>query len=415
MQPPINSSNSTECSKAGRKFFDQLQLIHTYNTSKVVEYHNVGCQFILPFGFCRIPSFGDSISSFRTRKCFKLIKSERDVGQSAAELFFSFRKLRVLRSPRPFDNRQQSLARKNDHLPDQDSGILNNSTAMMTVYLAYSLFLGVVISAAPPIQPFTTPGNPILGDGSYYSADPAPFVVNDTFYILAGRDEAPKNHRDFVMNEWQMFSTKNPTGKQWVHHPRIATPNGLFSWAAPGRAFASQIMPRNGKYYLYAPVFQAKTSAKDKFAIGVAVSDTPVGPFRDIHPQGPIISQTTPPPGNKIQNIDPTVYTDDDGKSYLYFGTFGQLKGYELSSDMINPKPDTLVTVRSLNGLFEAAWLFKRKGTYYMIYAANNEGPDSPCTKNLYYACQAWGTAPRPLAGTQSNRASACNVMRTWI
>jgi hypothetical protein len=78
--------------------------------------------------------------------------------------------------------------------------------------------LGVVASVAPPARPFSTPGNPILGDGSYYSADPAPFAVNGTFYILCGRDEAPKGQRDFLMNEWQIFSTKDPVGKEWVHH-----------------------------------------------------------------------------------------------------------------------------------------------------------------------------------------------------
>jgi beta-xylosidase len=269
---------------------------------------------------------------------------------------------------------------------------------MARLHWAFFSLLQVAASLAPPARTFTSPGNPILGDGSYYSSDPAPFVVNDTLYILAGRDEAPKKHGDFVMNEWQVFSTKNPSTKEWVHHPNIATSNGLFSWASTGRAFAAQIVPaKNGKYYMYAPVFQTRTPAKDKYAIGVGVSDSPVGPFRDVHREGPIISQVVPPPGNNIQNIDPTVYTDDDGKSYIYFGTFGQLKGYELAPDMVNPKPNTLVTVRSLTGFFEAAWLFKRKGTYYMIYAANNEGPNSPCTKNLYYACQAWGTSPGPL------------------
>jgi len=50
-------------------------------------------------------------------------------------------------------------------------------------------------------------GNPILADGQYYSADPAPLVVGDTLYILAGRDEAPSDVNDFVMQEWQLLST----------------------------------------------------------------------------------------------------------------------------------------------------------------------------------------------------------------
>jgi hypothetical protein len=190
------------------------------------------------------------------------------------------------------------------------------------------------------LRPIETPGNPILGDGTYYSADPAPFMFNNTFYIVAGRDEAGRTQNDFVMNEWQVFSTSNPasSGSTWLHYPAIAKSNELFSWAARGRAYASQIVPgRNGKFYMYAPVAQARPTSRDPFGIGVGVSDSPTGPFRDAHPSGPIISQSVPPPGNNIQNIDPTVWVDDNGRAYIYFGTFGQLRGYELQSDSESP------------------------------------------------------------------------------
>jgi hypothetical protein len=261
------------------------------------------------------------------------------------------------------------------------------------------LALGLLAAAAILAgRPLNVPGNPILADGTFYSADPAPFVANDTLYIIAGRDEAPQTRNDFIMNEWQIFSTANPASKSWTHFPTVAKPHEVFAWAATGRAYASQIVQaRNGRFYLYAPVFQARASTQDKFGIGVAVSSSPTGPFRDAHPQGPIISQSTPAPGNRIQNIDPTVMIDDNGKAYIYFGTFGQLRGYELGADMITPKARTLVEVRTLRGFFEAAWLMKRKGVYYMIYAANNAGPDSPCSPTSYHACQAWGTAPSPL------------------
>src|SRR3546814_7641844 len=54
-----------------------------------------------------------------------------------------------------------------------------------------------------------------------------------------------------------------------------------------------------------------ESGAKDRFAIGVAVADSPLGPWRDAHPAGPIISQRVPQ-ANEIQNIDPTVLVDDD-------------------------------------------------------------------------------------------------------
>ncbi|MDP1027750.1 family 43 glycosylhydrolase [Sphingomonas sp. KR1UV-12] len=257
----------------------------------------------------------------------------------------------------------------------------------------------VMLPAAAAAQtgtPVTAPGNPILADGRYYSTDPAPIVDGDTLWILTGRDEAAAGVNDFVMNEWQLLSTRDPASGRWTHYPAIARPAAVFAWAEPGRAYAGQIVKgRDGRFYLYAPVLQRDSKAEDRFAIGVAVADRMTGPWRDAHPAGPIVSQVTPV-ANTIQNIDPTVMIDDDGRVYLYWGTFGQLRGMELAADMVTPRgPEVPVT--TLTGFFEAPWLMKRRGTYYMLYAGNNAGPDSRCTPALYHACIGYGTAPSPL------------------
>ena len=57
----------------------------------------------------------------------------------------------------------------------------------------------------------------------------------------------------------------------------------------------------------------------------------------------------------------------------MYWGSFGRLKGVELERDMLTPKGDP-IDVRTLNGFFEAPWLFKRNGTWYMAYAAMRHG-----------------------------------------
>ncbi len=244
--------------------------------------------------------------------------------------------------------------------------------------------------------PVAAPGNPILADGRYYSTDPAPIADGDTLWILAGRDEAPADVNDFIMNEWQLLSTTDPASGRWRHHPAIARPEAVFAWAEPGRAYAGQIVKgQDGRFYLYAPVLQRSGDAEDRFAIGVAVSDRITGPWRDAHPAGPIVSQRVPE-RNDIQNIDPTVLVDDDGRVYMYWGTFGQLRGIELARDMVTPV-GRQVAVHSLTGFFEAPWLMKRRGTYYMLYAGNNAGPNSPCTPAVYHACIAYGTASSPL------------------
>jgi len=258
------------------------------------------------------------------------------------------------------------------------------------------LLLLLACAGAQQSRTIKSAGNPILGDGSYYSADPAPLVAGDTLYILAGRDEAPVDVNDFIMNEWQMFATKDVSSGVWQHSPGILRPETLFSWAAPGHAYAGQIIQGpDRRFYLYAPVQENKSKNQDPFAIGVAVADNPLGSWKDAHPSGPIISQSKPEP-NPIQNIDPTQLVDDDGRVYIYWGTFGQLRGMELERDMVTPKGREVV-VKTLTGFFEAPWFFKRHGTYYMIYADNQAGPDSPCTPAVYHACIAYGTSPAPL------------------
>ena len=237
--------------------------------------------------------------------------------------------------------------------------------------------------------------NPIIGDGTVYSADPTLLVDGDTMYIHAGRDEAGPTTNDFVMNEWQAFSTTDPASGDWEHHPSLMRPETVFDWATPGRAYAGQVVKgADGRFYWYVPVNEAASTSPDKFGIGVAVSDTPLGPWTD-HAGGPIVSQSIL--GNDAHNIDPTVLVDDDGKVWMYWGSFSRLMAIQLDSDMktLIGSPSNITS--GVDGFFEAAWLFTRDDTYYLAYAANNAGPDSNCTPAVYHACIAYSTASSPL------------------
>ncbi|SDL22177.1 family 43 glycosylhydrolase [Nonomuraea jiangxiensis] len=277
---------------------------------------------------------------------------------------------------------------------------------------AAGLLVGGLAGTAAPASAsdsytFTNTRNPILGDGGYYSADPAPVVVpagapgnesgRDELYLYTGRDEAGPSTNDFVMNQWGAFRTTDVASGQWTHYPSLMRPEQVFSWATPGRAYASQVIQGvDGRYYWYVSVSERNSTAPDRFAIGVAVSQTPTGPWAD-HVGGPLISQRVPTP-NTIQNIDPTILIDGqapDQRVYLYWGTFGQARMLELRQDMKTPV-GTQRSVTGLTGFFEAPWIFKRNGTYYLAYAGNNAGPTSPCTPANYHACIAYATASSP-------------------
>ena len=255
--------------------------------------------------------------------------------------------------------------------------------------------VGALVATLSPLSPATAATeNPIIGDGSVYSADPSLLADGDTLYIHAGRDEAGATTNDFIMNEWQAFSTTDVGSGDWEHHPSIMRPETVFDWATPGRAYAGQVVKGvDGRYYWYVPVNEAASTAADKFGIGVAVSDTPLGPWTD-HAGGPIVSQTIL--GNDAHNIDPTVLVDD-GRVWMYWGSFSRLMAVELQADMKTRIGAPTTITSGVTGFFEAAWLFKRDQTYYLAYAANNAGPTSTCTPANYHACIAYSTASSPL------------------
>ena len=254
--------------------------------------------------------------------------------------------------------------------------------------------IAALLLAALPVAPAAAATeNPIIGDGSVYSADPATLVVDDTLYIFAGRDEAGPEVNDFIMNEWQAFSTSDVDGGSWEHYPSLMRPEEVFEWATPGRAYAGQVVEgTDGRFYWYVPVHEAASTSPDKFGIGVAVADSPLGPWVD-YAGGPIVSQSIL--GNDAHNIDPTVLVDD-GRVWMYWGSFGRLMSTELAADMktLIGSPTTITS--GVTGFFEAAWLFERNGTYYLAYSANNAGPTSECTPANYHACIAYSTAASP-------------------
>ncbi|MEU8147534.1 glycoside hydrolase family 43 protein [Nonomuraea sp. NPDC048901] len=243
----------------------------------------------------------------------------------------------------------------------------------MTMAVAAAAGL-VIISAAPApaAAPITT---------SIYTADPAALVVGDTMYLYTGHDEAPAGGTNFVMRDWHVFTSGDAT--TWTDQGAKLKLSD-FPWAGAD-AWAGEVEPRNGKYYWYAPVNGNGAGWMD---IGVAVGDSPLGPFHDAK-GGPLISDSTP--NSSPLNIDPTVFTDDDGQAYIYWGSYYGLRAAKLKPDMIN-LDGGVVTPSGVSNFWEAPWMFKRNGTYYLAYSANDSACSAPG-----YACIRYATASNPL------------------
>ena len=138
-------------------------------------------------------------------------------------------------------------------------------------------------------------------------------VYKDKVYLYAGHDEAPNDFNFYKMNEWLVYSSSDMV--HWQEHP-VPLKVTDFAWAKAD-AWAAQVIERNGKFYWYVTVEHGTIHGK---AIGVAVSDSPTGPFKDALGKALITNDMTTQTNISWDDIDPTVMIDDDGQAYLFWG-----------------------------------------------------------------------------------------------
>ncbi|MFT2008562.1 glycoside hydrolase family 43 protein [Pontibacter sp. 13R65] len=201
-------------------------------------------------------------------------------------------------------------------------------------------------------------GNPIFTHK--YTADPAALVHKGKVYIYAGHDEAPAPREGYVMNEWLVFSSEDMV--TWTEHP-VPLAAKDFKWAS-GDAWASHVIERNGKFYWYSTVTHATKPGK---AIGVAVADNPIGPFKDAIGSALITNDMTTDTNISWDDIDPAVIIDDKGQAYMFWGNtilyYAKLKENMIELD------GPIKKVSNLPHFTEAPWVHKRKDWYYLSYA----------------------------------------------
>ncbi len=180
-------------------------------------------------------------------------------------------------------------------------------------------------------------------------ADPHLTVLDGRFYLFPTSDGFP----DWSATEFRAFSSSDLGS--WIDHGRFFSLPHDTSWAR-AHAWAPAVAQRNGLYYLY---FTA-----DRESIGVAVADSPTGPFRDLG--RPLISE-----GQFAgRAIDPAVFVDHDGTVYLLWGN-GVSHLVALGEDMVSFDPNA-VTSWTPTGFREAVWIHRRGDTYYLSWSEND-------------------------------------------
>ncbi len=243
-------------------------------------------------------------------------------------------------------------------------------------------------------------GNPVLGFDDrgdlLYGGDPSALVDGDTVYIYVGHDASSGD--SYVMPDWRCYSTKDL--KNFTYEGTILSMTDI-KWADSSSAWAGQVMKYKDKYYFY--YCAESTASGEGKCIGVAVADSPTGPFKDIGEPLVLDSQTTASPS--WGDIDPTAWVETvDGVEHRYVAWGNTNYNIaELNEDMISiadinddgkitavtaserasGKDGDILEVK-INGMTgsdyftEAPWIYRRQdadgnyyGQYYLFYAMN--------------------------------------------
>jgi beta-xylosidase len=218
------------------------------------------------------------------------------------------------------------------------------------------------IDEVDPVQPADGLENPFIR--TRYASDPAALVHVGRVYLYTGHDEATTADNFFVMRKWWLYSSDDMVN--WEDHGSPISVE-TFAWASRD-AWASQAIERDGKFYFYSTVRHATVPG---FAIGVAVADHPTGPFVDARGSALVTNDMTRGAivnGREMDwdDIDPSVFIDDDGQAYLFWGN--TIARYaKLKDNMI--ELDGPIVDLELPRFTEAPWIHKYNGLYYLSYA----------------------------------------------
>lgn len=192
-----------------------------------------------------------------------------------------------------------------------------------------------------------------------YLADPGSLVLNGRVYLYCSNDDENAVEGGYVMKSIVCVSSSDL--KNWTDHGIVFRVPTNAAWAS--NAWAPAAIERNGRVFLY--------FGNNASGIGVASSPSPIGPFTDA--KGSVLVNTSTPgaAGTNMWLFDPAVFIDDDGQAYLYFGGNGiaNARVIKLNADMISTS-GAAVAISTPN-FFEASWIHKRHGIYYLSYSSN--------------------------------------------
>jgi arabinoxylan arabinofuranohydrolase len=216
--------------------------------------------------------------------------------------------------------------------------------------------------------------NPLVTNS--YTADPAVLEYNGRLYVYMTNDsqhyekgEHKKSNTYGYIQSLHIISTDDMVN--WTDHGtfQIAAANtkkqeyGVCKWAgccwAPCAAYKN--IDGKDQFFIY--------FTNGGYQIGVVQADSPAGPFHD--PIGKALLGPQSDNETTTGALDPSVFTDDDGTSYLCYGNETGARIRKLADDMISfSEPEVEIDAPYF---FEDSGINKIGDTYYFSYCSNWE------------------------------------------
>lgn len=199
------------------------------------------------------------------------------------------------------------------------------------------------LPAGKPVETGNTYKNPVV---NYSLPDPTIIKAGDENYYLYATEDIRNTpiHRSKDLVNWELVGTAFTNETRPTFEPR-------------GGLWAPDINYVNGRYLLYYSM--SVWGGEWTCGIGVATADKPEGPFTD---QGKLFRSNE----IDVQNSIDQFYIEDNGRKYLFWGSFRGLYAIELSDDGLSLKQDA--EKRQVAGTaYEGVYIHKRNGFYYMF------------------------------------------------
>ena len=199
-------------------------------------------------------------------------------------------------------------------------------------------------------------------------ADPVVVRGDDGFWYAYGTSDP--------LREGEKQAHRVPTARSadlvdWTYVGDAFAPDQRPSWAAAGAAlWAPDVRRVDGRWVMYVTVTDTTVSG-DTFdtAIGAATAPTPTGPWT--FADEPVVAPRPGGGGGYLWTIDPSQFTDVDGRNYLYFGSYyGGISVTELTADGLRAVGTPSMV--AIDNKFEGSYVLRHDGWYYLFASTAN-------------------------------------------